>query len=202
MAFLVVSLAMGAIHLLGGMAVKFYLLCRERKIFSAVFDIGSWWILFAGIGMIFVRPTVGYILCGVAVLMIVATAGRAERNPILRIGKGLLGLYDLINYASDLLSYCRILALGLAAGVIAQVVNLIATMGGPSPGGFVKMVLIMLIGHLLNMAINLLGAFVHTSRLQYLEFFGKFFEDGGVPFTPVLPSEKYSVVTSDEDKID
>lgn len=202
MAFLVVSLAMGAVHLLGGMAVKFCLLCRERKFFSAVFDIGSWWVLFAGIGTVFIRPTVGYILCGVAVLMIVATAGRAERNPVLRIGKGLLGLYGLINYASDLLSYCRILALGLAAGVIAQVVNLIATMGGPSPGGFVKMVLIMLIGHLLNMAINLLGAFVHTSRLQYLEFFGKFFEDGGVPFTPVLPSEKYSVVTSDRDDAD
>ena len=97
-------------------------------------------------------------------------------------------------------TYCRILALGLAAGVIAQVVNLIATMGGPSPGGFVKMVLIMLIGHALNIAINLLGAFVHTSRLQYLEFFGKFFEDGGVPFDPVLPSEKYSAVASDEER--
>lgn len=164
MAFLVVSLIMGAVHLLGGMAIKFYLLCRDGQVFSAIFDIGSWWVLFAGIGMVFVRPTVGYILCGVAVLMIVATAGRAERNPVLRFGKGLLGLYGLINYASDLLSYCRILALGLAAGVIAQVVNLIATMGGPSPGGFVKMVLIMLIGHALNIAINLLGAFVHTSR--------------------------------------
>ena len=73
-------------------------------------------------------------------------------------------------------------------------------MGGPSPGGFVKMVLIMLIGHALNIAINLLGAFVHTSRLQYLEFFGKFFEDGGVPFDPVLPSEKYSAVASDEER--
>ena len=200
MAFLVVSLIMGAVHLLGGMAIKFYLLCRDGQVFSAIFDIGSWWVLFAGIGMVFVRPTVGYILCGVAVLMIVATAGRAERNPVLRFGKGLLGLYGLINYASDLLSYCRILALGLAAGVIAQVVNLIATMGGPSPGGFVKMVLIMLIGHALNIAINLLGAFVHTSRLQYLEFFGKFFEDGGVPFDPVLPSEKYSAVASDEER--
>lgn len=200
MAFLVVSLAMGAVHLLGGMAVKFYLLCRDGQVFSAIFDVGSWWILFAGIGIALVRPTVGYILCGVAVLMIVATAGRAEKNPVLRIGKGILGLYNLINYASDLLSYCRILALGLAAGVIAQVVNLIATMGGPSPGGFVKMALIMLVGHALNMGINLLGAFVHTSRLQYLEFFGKFYEDGGVPFEPVLPSEKYSTVASDEDR--
>ena len=106
---------------------------------------------------------------------------------------GLKGLYDIVSYASDLLSYCRILALGLAAGVIAQVVNLIATMGGPTVGGFLVMVLVLLFGHMLNMAINLLGAFVHTSRLQYLEFFNKFFVDGGEPFQPALPSEKYTV---------
>lgn len=202
MAFLVVSLLMGAVHLIGGMAVKFYLLCRDGHPLAAVFDIGSWWILFAGIACFVAlpEPTVGIILCAVGALMVVGSAGRTQKNPILRIGKGLLGLYDIVNYASDLLSYCRILALGLAAGVIAQVVNLIATMGGGTPGGFVQMVAVMLIGHLLNMAINLLGAFVHTSRLQYLEFFGKFFEDGGVPFDPVLPSEKYVVVADEENE--
>jgi V/A-type H+-transporting ATPase subunit I len=66
-------------------------------------------------------------------------------------------------------------------------------MGGPSVGGFLVMVLVLLFGHLLNMAINLLGAFVHTSRLQYLEFFNKFFVDGGEPFQPAMPSEKYTV---------
>lgn len=201
MAFLVVSLIMGAVHLLGGMAVKFYLLCRDGHPISAIFDIGSWWILFAGIACFVALPDprIGIILCAVGALMVIVSAGRTQKNPILRIGKGLLGLYDIVNYASDLLSYCRILALGLAAGVIAQVVNLIATMGGGTPGGFVQMVAVMLIGHLLNMAINLLGAFVHTSRLQYLEFFGKFFEDGGVPFDPALPSEKY-VAVADEDE--
>ncbi len=202
MAFLVVSLVMGAVHLLGGMAVKFYLLCRDGDVFSAIFDIGSWWVLFGGIACFVALPDsrVGLILCAVGVLMIVATAGRAQKNILLRIGKGLLGLYDLVNYASDLLSYCRILALGLAAGVIAQVVNLIATMGGGTPGGFVQMAAVMLIGHLLNMAINLLGAFVHTSRLQYLEFFGKFFEDGGVPFEPVLPSETYVTIADEAEE--
>ena len=110
---------------------------------------------------------------------------------------GLKGLYDLINYASDLLSYSRILALGLSAGVVAQVVNLIATMGGPTVPGFLLLVAVMLIGHALNMAINLLGAFVHASRLQYLEFFGKFYEEGGTPFDPALPSEEYSTAESD-----
>ena len=194
MTFLIVSLAMGAVHLVGGMAVKFVLLCKEGKVFSAIFDIGAYWILFAGIGLIFVNPTTGWITLGGAVLLIVATHGRDQKNPVMKLLMGLKGLYDLINYVSDLLSYCRILALGLAAGVMAQVFNLLATLGGPTVVGYVMFVPILLIGHVLNIAINLLGAFVHTSRLQYLEFFGKFFEDGGVPFSPSLPSDTYSTV--------
>lgn len=197
MAFLVVSLAMGAIHLVGGMAVKFVLLCKEGNVFAAIFDIGSYWILFAGIGLIFVSPTAGWITVGVAVLMILATYGRAQKNPVMRVLMGFKGLYDLIGYASDLLSYCRILALGLAAAVMAQVFNLLATMGGPTPIGFVILVVVLLVGHGLNIAINLLGSFVHTSRLQYLEFFGKFFEDGGVAFEPAEPSAQYSNVELD-----
>ena len=139
----------------------------------------------------------GWIVLGVGALMIVATYGRAQKNPIMRILMGFKGLYDLINYASDLLSYCRILALGLASAVMAQVFNLLATMGGPTPVGFVLLVAVLLIGHVLNIAINLLGAFVHTSRLQYLEFFGKFFEDGGVGFSPAEPSNEYSTVEAD-----
>lgn len=197
MAFLVVSLAMGAVHLIGGMVVKFVLLCKQGEVFAAIFDIGSYWILFAGLGLIFVNPTVGWIVLGVGALMIVATYGRAQKNPIMRVLMGFKGLYDLINYASDLLSYCRILALGLAAAVMAQVFNLLATMGGPTPVGFVLLVVVLLIGHVLNIAINLLGSFVHTSRLQYLEFFGKFFEDGGAGFVPAEPSNEYSTVEAD-----
>jgi V/A-type H+-transporting ATPase subunit I len=140
---------------------------------------------------------VGWIVLGVGALMIVATYGRAQKNPIMRIAMGFKGLYDLINYASDLLSYCRILALGLASAVMAQVFNLLATMGGPTPVGFVLLVAVLIVGHVLNIAINLLGAFVHTSRLQYLEFFGKFFEDGGVGFVPATPSEEYSTAEAD-----
>lgn len=197
MAFLVISLVMGAIHLIAGMVVKFVLLCKQGEVFAAIFDIGSYWILFAGMGLIFVNPTVGWIVLGVGALMIIATYGRAQKNPIMRILMGFKGIYDLINYASDLLSYCRILALGLASAVMAQVFNLLATMGGPTPVGFVLLVAVLLIGHVLNIAINLLGAFVHTSRLQYLEFFGKFFEDGGVAFDPALPSNEYSTVEAE-----
>ena len=197
MAFLVISLAMGAVHLIAGMAVKFVLLCKQGDVFAAIFDIGSYWILFAGLALVFLQPNIGWIVVGVGALMIVATYGRSQKNFLMRIAMGFKGLYDLINYASDLLSYCRILALGLASAVMAQVFNLLATMGGPTPVGFVLLVAVLLIGHVLNIAINLLGAFVHTSRLQYLEFFGKFYEDGGVGFAPAVPSEEYSTAEAD-----
>ncbi len=198
--FLVISLVIGGVHLITGMAVKFVLLCKEGHVFAAIFDVGSYWVLFAGIGLIFVSPLVGWIVLAVGVLMIVCTYGRAQKHVVMKFLMGLKGLYDLISYASDLLSYCRILALGLAAGVVGQVINLLATMGGPGPGGFVLMVAILLVGHGLNLAINILGSFVHTSRLQYLEFFGKFYEDGGTIFKPALPSTEYSTVECDEDE--
>ena len=102
------------------------------------------------------------------------------------------GLYALISFASDLLSYSRILALGLVANVIASVINMLTGLGATGPVGFVFMLIVMIVGHVLNIAINLLGTFVHAARLQYIEFFGKFYEDGGEIFSPALPAENYS----------
>lgn len=196
--FFVVSLGMGAVHLVGGMAVKFCLLCKEGKWLDAIVDIASWWLIFGGIGvLVLVGGMAGGIMIGVGALMILLFAGREAKNPIMRLLKGLLGFYDITSYASDLLSYCRILALGLAAGVISQVVNLIGTMGGATVGGFIGLVLATLLGHGLNLALNILGTFVHTSRLQYLEFFNKFYEDGGDEFKPEEPSAQYSTVECD-----
>ncbi len=192
MVFLVIALGMGAVHLLAGMAVKFVLLCKQKQVVAAIFDVGAYWVLFAGLGLLVVNTTAALVVIGVGVLMIVSMGGRSHKNPIMRLLMGLKGLYDLINYASDLLSYSRILALGLAAAVVGQVINLLATMLGPTIPGFLLLVAVLLVGHVINIAINILGAFVHTSRLQYLEFFGKFYEDGGVPFAPATPSEKYS----------
>ena len=194
MTFLVVALAVGGIHLIAGMAIKFYILCKEGKVFDAIFDIGSWWVIFAGIGVLFVFGALpGWITVGVGVAMIVFTHGRNEKNIVVKLLKGILGLYDITSYASDLLSYSRILALGLASAVVGQVINLIGTMSGATVGGFVALIFAMVLGHTLNLAINILGSFVHTSRLQYLEFFNKFYEDGGEPFEAVEPSEKYTI---------
>jgi V/A-type H+-transporting ATPase subunit I len=105
-----------------------------------------------------------------------------------------LGAYDLYNltgWLSDVLSYSRLLALGLATGVIASVVNQMGSMAGGGIGGLLLFLVVFLIGHTFNLGINLLGAYVHTCRLQYVEFFGKFFEGGGRPFTPFQAKTKY-----------
>lgn len=193
MAFLIVSLGMGAVHIFTGMMIKFVLLIRKGEVFSAIFDVGSWFVVFAGIGLYTVYPKVGIWIALAGALMLILTQGREAKNPVMRILKGILSLYDLISYGSDLLSYSRILALSLASAVIANVVNIFGTMGGPGIGGVISMTVAFLIGHTLNFAVNLLGTYVHTSRLQYIEYFGKFYESGGREFIPLTPETKYTI---------
>ena len=90
-----------------------------------------------------------------------------------------------------MLSYSRLLALGLATGVIANVINMMASMKGCTPVGVVVFIIVFIFGHILNLAINLLGAYVHTNRLQYVEFFGKFYDGGGESFKPFKTINNY-----------
>ena len=192
MTFLIIALGMGAVHLIAGMAVKLFLLCRAGKVMEGICTIVPFWILFAGFGLFLVDTTVAaYVTVAGAVLVLVLN-GYGQKTFFSRVIKGLGGLYSLINYASDLLSYSRVLALGMVAGVVAKVINMITALGSSGPIGFFFMLIILLLGHALNIGINILGTFVHTARLQYIEFFGKFYEDGGDPFDPALPSEEYS----------
>ena len=101
-----------------------------------------------------------------------------------RIALGAYDLYNITGWLSDVLSYSRLLALGLATGVIASVINQMGSMMGDRILGIMVFIVIFIIGHMLNLAINLLGAYVHTNRLQFVEFFGKFYEGGGRPFNP------------------
>ena len=99
---------------------------------------------------------------------------------------------------SDILSYSRLLALGLATGVIASVFNQMGAMAGSGPLGAAVFILAFVIGHTLNLGINVLGAYVHTNRLQFVEFFGKFFEGGGRKFTPLAARTKYFKITEEK----
>lgn len=212
-AFLVAGLAMGEAHLIAGMAIRMVQLCKNGKPLQGICSTVPYWILFLGLdlmaptgvaGMMNVQlsaqtaalfsslMTVGGYLAVAGGIGILLLNGVGAKNGWAWLTGGLGGLYSLISYASDLLSYSRILALGLAAGVISQVINMMTGLGATGPIGFFFMLVVMLLGHGLNLAINLLGTFVHTARLQYIEFFGKFYEDGGQPFSPMLPVEEYS----------
>ena len=216
--FLFVALGMGEIHLIAGMAVNMVQTWKKGNPVVALCENVPYWVMFAGIDMMAPLAAAGMIsseplapateallqsLSGIGMYVMVAglamilfLKGIGEKTVFAWLIKGLGGLYSLINFASDLLSYSRILALGLVASVIAQVINMLTGMGTSGPIGFIFMLVIMILGHGLNLAINLLGTFVHAARLQYIEFFGKFYEDGGESFKPALPAEEYSEDTS------
>lgn len=125
-------------------------------------------------------------------VVLVLTQGRQHKNPLLKLGAGILSLYGLVSFLSDTLSYSRLLALGLATAIIGLVVNLLAGMVNGIPViGIVLAVLVLLIGHTFNLGINALGAFIHSGRLQFVEFFPKFIEGGGVPYKPFGRVSKY-----------
>ena len=110
----------------------------------------------------------------------------------MRFFGGVYGLYNVATgYLSDILSYSRLLALGLATGSIAGVVNLIATMPESTVLKAVMLIVVGIVGHTANMAINLLGAYVHSDRLQFVELFSKFYEGGGRAFKPLKVNTKY-----------
>jgi V/A-type H+-transporting ATPase subunit I len=132
----------------------------------------------------------------VALALLVLTQGRSKSNIIGKFFGGVLGLYGFIGYVSDILSYSRLLALGLATGIIAASINLIAgIIGGMIPFvGPIVMIVILVFGHTFNLALNALGSFIHSGRLQFVEFFGKFMEGGGRQFKPFKHANKYVTI--------
>ena len=196
--FMYASLVVGGLHLLCGMVVKVVLLVRDGKPLDALFDVGSWWLLFAGIGVGVLKGTWWVAVAGA--LALVLTQGREKPTIMGKLIGGLKSLYDITSWLGDILSYTRLMALMLAGGVIAQVFNMLGNMAGSSiPSkilGLIVFLLIFVVTQLFNMAINIIGTFVHAARLQYLEFFGRFYEDGGKPFKPFKFKTKYTEIVS------
>jgi V/A-type H+-transporting ATPase subunit I len=124
---------------------------------------------------------------------------RQETNIVKRILLGILGLYDITGIFSDVLSYSRLLALGLSTGVIAMLVDMLAKMvsGVPIVGWMIG-IIIFCFGHIFNTIINTLGGFIHSGRLQFLEFFSKFFEGGGKKSKPFRFESKYFEIIEQE----
>ena len=135
-------------------------------------------------------PPIGKWMSIIGIAGLLLTGGR-DRKGVGKVIGGFSNVYNITSWLSDILSYARVLALGLATGAIAQVVNTMGALGGKSVVGVIMFVLIFIFGHILNFAINALGAFIHSARLQFVEFFGKFFVDGGEPFDPFRMKTKY-----------
>jgi V/A-type H+-transporting ATPase subunit I len=207
------SMFFGAIHLFAGMAVDIRNSKLKGDLFGGLVNNVPWYLIITAAFMILAGPlglisSAGTIalLSGIAkwmiivggVLILLFAGHGGSWNPIIRIGKALLNVYNnLTGFLSDILSYSRILALVLATSVIAQVVNILAT-GGSGIGGVLLFILAGGLGHLLNLALSGLSAFVHAARLQYVEFFGKFFEGAGEYFAPLRRKTKYVEIETDK----
>ena len=202
-----ISFLMGIVHILFGIGVRMRANLKAGLFSDAFFDDLAWMIFIAALAPLGYAGILGgqapasvirgatYVSLAVAAVILV-TGGRKQKKPLMKFLGGLLKFYDVVGYFGDVLSYARLLALGLATSAIALAVNDIAAMvkGMPYYIGYVVMVVILIGGHTFNLAVNTLGAFVHAARLQYLEFFGKFFRGGGAEFRPFRSERKYSVL--------
>ncbi len=197
---LIFSLALGILHIITGLALKVANEIRRKDILSALADGLSWILILAGtvvaiLGLVTpvaLLTPIGLGIVGVGALLILFLNGRKNKGIIGKAFGGLGGLYGVTNYLSDVLSYSRILALSLSTAVIAFTMNLLAGMVAGVPiVGILLAIIVYLIGHVFNFAMGLLSAYVHDGRLQYLEFFGKFYEGGGYMFTPFSYKLKY-----------
>ena len=186
MRMLIYCFALGLIHIYFGMGLQAYRNIKAGNPLAALFDQGIWFIFLNGLIMLFSPAlfSIGKWLAIGGGVGLILTQGRSQQGIIKKFLSGLVSIYNITGYLSDVLSYSRLLALGLATGVIASAINAMGGMLSGTVVGTIIMVGLMIGGHLFNIVINTLGAYVHTSRLQYIEFFSKFFEGGGRPFKP------------------
>lgn len=201
MPLLLISLSLGVIQIYTGFIIKFIANVKKNKIKTGFMDQGSWLLLISGLLLSILANSIGSLeglkiitkyITWVGLLSVVVTQGRSNKNIILRAAGGVLSLYDIIGYFSDILSYSRLFALGLSTAVLAVVVNNFVMLFKDIPFvGFILAALIFIVGHFFNMLISGMGAFIHSTRLQYVEYFTKFYEGGGTPFKPFKVITKY-----------
>ena len=196
MTVLVFALAVGFVQIVVGMAVKFWMLCRRGQVVDAVLDIGTWWVIFVGISLfaLGVGNISGYPVVLIIGCLMLLGQGRTAKG----FGKvtAIIGaVYNgVTGYFGDILSYSRLMVMMLAGSVIGQVFNILGAMPGggmPPAMGIPIFFIIFIIGHAFNIGLNVIGTYVHTSRLQYLEFFKQFYEEGGRPWRPLNIATKY-----------
>lgn len=182
---LIGSMALGMVQIVTGMAISLIEKCKRKKFLDTFFEEITWWTVFIGIALLALGKGAAVLYVGCALVLL---------GPIVQ-GKGwgkLTGVFGSLynhvtGYFGDILSYTRLMALMLAGSVIAQVFNMLAAM----PGNVIAFIIISMLGNAMNFGLNLLGCYVHDLRLQCLEFFNKFYVDGGKPFRPMTLDTEY-----------
>ena len=197
---LIGSIVFGVVHIFVGLAIKAYMLIRDGKSLEAVYDVLFWYMALIGgmLFLIFKLMNLSAVVANVSMWVMIAgmagivlTGGREAKGVGAKLGGGLYSLYGISSYVGDFVSYSRLMALGLSGGFIASAINMIAGMIGRNWFGMIFIPVILIVGHLFNMFLSFLGAYVHTSRLMYVEYFGKFYEGGGKPFKDFRTENKY-----------
>ena len=199
---LIVSIAFGGIHLFYALGIKAYLAIRDGKPLDALYDVGFWYMALMG-AIVFlltmvlgnlpeVLGTVSLVVMVIGMVGIILTGGRENETAVGKLAGGMYSLYGISGYIGDFVSYSRLMALGLSGGFIATAINMMVgmlfDMGIP---GMIAGVIVFLGGQAFNLFLSALSAYVHTSRLTYVEFFGKFYDGGGKPFKLFRNKSKY-----------
>ncbi|MEG1836936.1 MAG: V-type ATP synthase subunit I [Synergistaceae bacterium] len=210
MTFLKISLGLGFIHVIFGLMIAFAGSWKKGDKTSAVLDQLTW--IFFLISLVifgisaggslpqaFILPSKIATIAGA--LILIATQGREKGNIFSKLLSGILSLYNVTGFLGDVLSYSRLLALGLGSAAVGMVINLLGTLvsGTPYIGIFLA-ALIFIIGHTFSIVVNILGAFVHSLRLQYVEFFGKFYDAAGSDFAPLCNSTQFAKLVDESNK--
>ncbi|MFA5006612.1 MAG: V-type ATP synthase subunit I [Candidatus Izemoplasmatales bacterium] len=209
MVLLGISLFVGVLHIFTGLIMKAANNLRKKDLMAVFADSFAWILLITGLGMLLVPSLItlpdgakiaaaGKWVAIAGAAVIVLFAGRSVKNPIGRIGSGLYALYGVTGYLGDIMSYSRVLALALTSAIIGQVMNQLAGMvQGVHWYGILFAIPIYVVGHVFNLVMGLLSAYVHTSRLQFIEFYAKFYEGAGYEFRPLSIQSKYVDVRAD-----
>ena len=188
---LVACLAAGVVQIMVSFVLKGILLIKRKQVWAAIFTAFAWDFFFVGLAMFALEfagvyvglGTIGIIIAGISVgISVIGTA--LINKGVERFTKAFGSLYGIINLFSDILSYARLFGLMLSGAIIGSIVNDLASGFLTSPVTFIVGVIILAIGHSFNLAMGALGGYIHVARLQYIEFFSRFYEGEGELFVP------------------